>query len=248
MVTPRNAYAWFAAVAHTALARMLLLSLALHIAFIMVVQPRPGREHTGLRIINARIVDTPPPSTPPAEPVPDVAVPEDLPKPPLVPVPPATTEVVAVPEPAAAAPASDAARPEAPPAVARSTPKVDETQFSRMPARDTASALPSVPVMVDTNWYQARQLDVQPKARHAIEPEYPDEARRNGVEGTVTLRVRVDEFGVVKDVEIDVGTPPGVFDESALRAFKAGEFIPARLSGRPVRAEIRIRVTYHLND
>jgi protein TonB len=116
------------------------------------------------------------------------------------------------------------------------------------PANNTTASLPSVPVMIDTNWYEARQLDVQPRASQPINPAYPSDAQRRGQQGTVKLKLKVDEFGAVRDVEVEGGNPPGVFDDSALAAFKNAHFEPARKEGQPVRALIYIRVRYELGD
>jgi protein TonB len=224
---------------------MLLLSLGVHVALVMAVQPRPGSAIPYTHVISARIVETKSekaPDRPPDQPVPD-----DLSQALKLPPPVQTPAVTPVPSPV----------PEAPRAVVAAAPvRVDtparavepEQLPSRQPTRPDESALPSIPVMIDTNWYSARQLDVQPRARHAIEPDYPVEARKSGIEGVVTLIVRVNELGEVKSVKVESGTPPGVFDASAIKAFEAGSFLPARLAGRAVRAEIRIRVTYQLND
>jgi len=116
------------------------------------------------------------------------------------------------------------------------------------PAGSAAPALPSIPVMVDSTWYEARQLDVQPRASQPINPVYPPDAVRRNQQGSVKLKLKVDEFGAVKDVEVEEGDPPGVFDESALDAFKKGRFEPAMKNGQPVRALIYIRVRYELGD
>ncbi len=236
--------AYVAGLARQPLARMLLLSLAVHASFMLGIRPRPGGLPVETTVISARLIepprsaivpepveahreDTPPDAPPPAppkpgyDPVPATGAAAPVPAPPGAPIREATT--------AAPAPAS-------------------QPEPSRAPAPPDDSPLPSVPVMLDTNWYQARQLDLQPKARQAIVPDYPMSARRAGQEGHVILIVRIDELGDVKDVKIESANPPGVFDDSARAAFERGRFVPARLAGRPVRAEIRIRVTYQLND
>lgn len=221
--------------------RMLLLSLGLHAAVIMIVQPRPFPDVAEIVVIDARL----------SERTGDQAVPEVPP-----PAPPtALSEAAPSPTPQAVSRPELAAVPERPAAVATAKPTAPmpklEAPVVPPPAARTESAvtpsLPSVPVMIDTNWYEARQLDVQPVAARAISPRYPPDAARQGIEGTVKLRLRIDEFGVVKDAEVEEGDPPGVFDESALEAFRKGQFRPAQKDGRPVRALIYIRVRYELD-
>lgn len=237
-----------AALVHLArlpLSRMLLLSLGVHVALVLTVQPRPGSAIPYTHVISARIVEQPAVAEP--DKFPDQTVPDDLLDALRLPLP-AEAEAVARQVEPAREPTRKAVA-VAPERVEMPARQVDsELNPSRHAAPPDAAVLPSVPVMIDTTWYTARQLDVQPKARDAIRPDYPEEARKAGIEGVVTLIVRVNEFGEVKDVKVESATPEGVFDDSAVKAFEAGAFLPARLAGRAVRAEIRIRVTYQLDD
>lgn len=224
------------------LSRMLLLSCALHVAVVMIVQPRVFPNIDQEVVISARLMD------PEAEaaveealPLPETTVPEKI----------AVPESVKPPLPEPAPPTSESTPVPVQKSEAASTaPALVTTDSQPQPesAPRPSQALPSVPVMVDPTWYEARQLDVQPKAAAAITPRYPPDAQRQGIEGSVKLRLRIDEFGAVHEVEVEEGDPPGVFDESALEAFRKGRFIAARKDSRPVRAQILIRVRYELDD
>lgn len=222
------------------MARMLLLSLSLHVAVVMLVQPRGYVAHQVVTVINAQLTTAPPASPPPAP----AAVPV---KPAVQPLAePAALEPVR-PEPSVPA-RQDNAKP-APVLDARPAVTAPEAKTAVVrPAASDSLALPSVPVLVDTNWYEARQLDVQPRASQPINPIYPVEALRRNQQGTVKLKLKVDEFGVVRDVEVQESEPPAVFENSSLDAFKHGHFEPARKDGRPVRALIYIRVRYELDN
>jgi protein TonB len=100
--------------------------------------------------------------------------------------------------------------------------------------------------MVDTTWYGARQLDVQPRTLKPVQPAYPPQARRRGLEGTVKLQLRIDEYGVVQEAAVEEGDPPGVFDAAALDAFRTARFLPAQKNQRPVRALVHVRVVFKL--
>lgn len=110
------------------------------------------------------------------------------------------------------------------------------------------SSLPSLPMGIDTTWYQARQVDVQAKAIGRVEPVYPLEAQRRNQEGTLKLMLRIDDLGRVLSVEVVEANPPGVFDEAALEAFRKARFQPAMKDGRPVRYQAYIRVDFKLED
>jgi len=82
----------------------------------------------------------------------------------------------------------------------------------------------------------------------SIVPNYPDQARRRNQEGSLKLRVKIDDLGRVRDVEVVEADLPGVFDEAALDAFRNARFHPAMKDGRPVRYQAYIRVVFKLRD
>ncbi|HSN32488.1 MAG TPA: energy transducer TonB [Ideonella sp.] len=97
---------------------------------------------------------------------------------------------------------------------------------------------------VDLTYYRARDLDVQPRARQVIRPEYPDAADRQQLSGTVRLQLKLEADGRVSDVTVVNANPPGVFDDSAIKAFRDARFTPAQKAGRAVRALVVIEVVY----
>lgn len=255
------------------LTRMLLLSAALHLALIMAVQPRPFAVVDQSVVITVRLLEevvqtmaaealpeapgTPTPAhRPPAE-----AATEPVPEPPVqasspptpepAPAPPTPPEPVPMPMVAAAPPPVRAVPPEVstaqPAQVATTAPDARSGVLPRV-AAPAAGLLPSVPVMIDPTWYEARQLDVSPKTLLPIKPAYPLAAIRQGIQGTVKLKLRVDEYGEVREAEVVEADPPGVFEKSALTAFRQARFEAARRDRQPVRALIYIRVHYELND
>lgn len=77
-------------------------------------------------------------------------------------------------------------------------------------------------------------------------PDYPQMGRRMGMEGTVELQVLVDADGRVLAAD-PVGDRLGMgFESAARRAAFAARFAPARVDGRPVRAETRIAIRFRL--
>jgi periplasmic protein TonB len=114
------------------------------------------------------------------------------------------------------------------------------------PEQPEPSFLPRVPVIVDPNYYSAKEVDVLPRELATITPNYPDEALRREVAGEVTLKLLLDESGGVQTAEVVDARPPGYFEQSALEAFRAGRFAPAYKDGRPVKSLVLIRVNYEL--
>jgi protein TonB len=224
------------------LGRMLLLSLGLHLAVIMIVQPRVFPPVYEVVVISARLQDeSPPPDRPPAKATPVPMVRPEVPP---------TTLAVVTPSPSRDPDLTPPPPAPSPTAVTVPTP-VQSVSAPAAPARPQgaeAPALPSVAVLADGHWYEARQLDMPPSPVARIEPVYPSEARRRGVEGWVKLKILIDEFGVVREIGVEEGSPPGLFDHSALEAFGQSRYLPARKDGRPVRALVYRKVRYELND
>ncbi|NOY64412.1 MAG: TonB family protein [Nitrospirae bacterium] len=84
-----------------------------------------------------------------------------------------------------------------------------------------------------------------PRFSRTVMPEYPRFARRRGIEGKVVLKLRIDEKGSLKGVEV---IEPGGFGftDAALRAVRQSSFIPAHRNGRPVPAEAILTVKFRL--
>ncbi|UCF80765.1 MAG: energy transducer TonB [Acidobacteriota bacterium] len=73
----------------------------------------------------------------------------------------------------------------------------------------------------------------QPMRVHYVEPEYPEEAKRVGLEGNVILNVTVDERGNVADVAVIEGGPLGM-TEKAVEAVWKWKYEPSTLHGMPI--------------
>jgi periplasmic protein TonB len=244
----------------------LLFSLALHLAFVVVFQPAPGTSGRHTVVINARLQ----PAAAQSEPLPSnveesvAAVAESKPEP-SADLLTATTPSPAPPIPQSAAPVRvDPATTNSPPLPVTSPKPVSmplasaassaDMQASVVPPAEKSrggpqsTGLPSLPIGIDTTWYVARQVDNQPKAIGVIEPAYPEDAKRRNMEGTLKLMLKIDDLGRVQSAEVVEATPPGVFDDAALAAFRNAKFQPAMKEGRPVRYQAYFRVDFKLKD
>ena len=215
------------------------ISLGLHAAVIALVQVVPPTAMgVGEPVIEARLVPTQvaAPSVPdplPATPAVDTAEPEPVP-------------MLAPSEMDEALPVTES---EAPPASPSEPPAVVAPAAPPAPAAAPPSAFVPVPAAtmtsaVDLTYYSARDLDVHPRALREIVPEYPAEADRQRLSGTVRLQLKLEADGRVSDVEVVSASPPGRFEDSAVRAFRDARFAPAQKNGRPVRARVLIEVEY----
>lgn len=82
-----------------------------------------------------------------------------------------------------------------------------------------------------------------PKVLHKVIPSYPDELRRQGIEGHVELQVGIDPEGNVGGVRILKSVHP-YLDNSAVQALKQWKFEPVRQNGVPVPAVITLTVNF----
>jgi TonB family protein len=72
-----------------------------------------------------------------------------------------------------------------------------------------------------------------PQIAEYVQAPYPEEARKNGIEGKVTLIIELDETGAVTHAEVSAAAGNG-FDEAALQAVQSMKFTPARTAEGPV--------------
>ncbi|NUP97389.1 MAG: energy transducer TonB, partial [Planctomycetaceae bacterium] len=86
-------------------------------------------------------------------------------------------------------------------------------------------------------------------ARTTPQPEYPPLSRRRGEQGTVTLRISVDDHGVVAHVELVESSGFRRLDEAAIAGVRAWRFEPAtEASGAPIDSEVLWRVVFELKS
>ena len=88
----------------------------------------------------------------------------------------------------------------------------------------------------------------QARYRDTPRPEYPDSARREGSEGSVLLRVLVDEHGRSKKVEINSSSGSQALDHAAMEALRRWRFHPARYGDQALESWLRIPIEFRLAD
>lgn len=112
------------------------------------------------------------------------------------------------------------------------------------PVENASLAIPAVPEVPDLIHYAAKDLDIYPQLRGALNPDYPESAFAQKIAGTVTLLVLVDEAGRVTETAVVDAVPEGLFDDSAQQALSRAAFIPAQRDGRIVRSRILVSVNF----
>ncbi len=89
-------------------------------------------------------------------------------------------------------------------------------------------------------------VSARPLGGYQVKPRYPESARRQRVEGTVLLKMRITEQGHVEDVQVERSAGHPELDESAMEAVRRWRFEPARRNGEPVAILVTIPVVFKL--
>lgn len=87
-----------------------------------------------------------------------------------------------------------------------------------------------------------------PQLLHKVEPTYPENARRQNLEGKVVVRLEVSKNGSVAQVAIEQSSGQQALDSAALAAVKNWRFVPARdANDAPMRSFTTVPVVFKLN-
>jgi TonB family protein len=79
---------------------------------------------------------------------------------------------------------------------------------------------------------------------HRVEPEYPEEARQQRIQGAVMLEVRIGRDGAIQDVKLISGQP--ALANAAIAAVKQWRFKPRMVQGQPAEMQTRITLNFRL--
>ena len=142
-------------------------------------------------------------------------------------------EVEPLPEPLPAA-AGSSDMPDARPLPVDEQPQLVETAPPPPPAAVPAPATDTAPVAT------AAGDRPQPIADQSPPPSYPPAALRNGVEGSVVVRVDVDATGVPFNVTIVQRSGSRDLDRAATDAVRRWRFLPAQSNGQAVVGSIEV--------
>jgi len=126
------------------------------------------------------------------------------------------------------------------PPLPASRPPISETQSLSSAPAQPQHAVAALPAALD--YLGGARLDPGPQPIGDIEPEYPDSGFMR--EGTVVLRVLIDEAGHVDNVAVVRATPRGAFEDAAIEAFGKALFSPGRAAGVPVKSQITVEVHF----
>ena len=78
-----------------------------------------------------------------------------------------------------------------------------------------------------------------------IEPDYPEAARKAGIQGVVILQAVIATSGWIEELRLTKSVFPAL-DEAALRAVRRWRYRPATLNGRAVRVLLSVTAEFRL--
>ena len=115
-------------------------------------------------------------------------------------------------------------------------------------SQDTISvdAVSAMHVCSDKNPASAGPCATTPRPLSKINPSYPEKARQNRKEGTVTLGLTVSKNGSVSGVHVVNGIDKEI-DQAAIDAVSQWKFDPGTYQGDPVDVDLAVTVNFRLN-
>jgi protein TonB len=79
-----------------------------------------------------------------------------------------------------------------------------------------------------------------------VVPVYPEEAKRQGIQGTVKLHALVDRYGSVKSMQPVSG--PAILGAAVVNAVRQWQYTETKLAGQPVETEVDVAVVFRLSN
>lgn len=110
---------------------------------------------------------------------------------------------------------------------------------ARVQAPAKAAGLPSAEI-----YFRSSEVDERARPLNEVNLAYPERALASGLSGVVTLRLKIDHQGVLRDAAVVDARPAGVFESAALEAVLGLKFRPAIRKGVAVGSVKTIEVPF----
>ena len=113
------------------------------------------------------------------------------------------------------------------------------------------NSAPSVPVLAKSPApMPAKRMRIASRVAeanliHDVAPQYPSEAGRARIEGTVVLMALIGKDGSVHDVQVESGLP--ILAQAAIDAVRQWRYRPYVIDGEPVEVDSRITINFTLS-
>ena len=96
-----------------------------------------------------------------------------------------------------------------------------------------------------TNYIPFYKVEKRPEFTHQAALEYPSQARRLKIEGTVIIEADIDSEGNLVQIRLIRNAGFG-FDEAAIAMMEASAFSPAMMDGRAVGVRMRFTIKFEI--
>jgi TonB family protein len=110
--------------------------------------------------------------------------------------------------------------------------------------KELEAQVPLMETMVTKPQWQVPAEVMRRRIRHNVVPEYPQDARRARVQGTVTLDAVVSAEGTVTQLKYVTG--PEALSQAAMNAVRWWRYEPYVVDGRPAAVETTVAVDFRL--
>jgi protein TonB len=80
-----------------------------------------------------------------------------------------------------------------------------------------------------------------------VAADYPPEAARKGVEGSVDVSFTISPEGKVSDITVTNAVPSDIFNRAAIAAVRRWKYEPKTVNGVPVEAHQQLRLQFKLD-
>lgn len=90
-------------------------------------------------------------------------------------------------------------------------------------------------------------VEVKPKPIRLTTPAYPEEARKNGIEGMTVVKALVDHDGTICITQLLESSGHEILDNAALLAVQTSTFTPASHEGQPAKVWVSIPIKFKLS-
>jgi TonB family protein len=97
---------------------------------------------------------------------------------------------------------------------------------------------------VEAESVQDREATAERETTRRVEPQYPEAARAQGIQGAVVLEVHIGAGGAVEEVEVISGSP--LLAQASADAVRQWKFQPRMAKGHPAEMQIRITLNFRL--
>lgn len=124
--------------------------------------------------------------------------------------------------------------------IKENTKKVTKTNDNKKQELKTAKTGNNM--LSQTEKFIAGRADYIPK------PKYPLASRRKKEEGTVIIKVYLNNTGRAEKWELYKSSGYAKLDTEALKVIKKAKFTPASSNGKPVSSHINLKITFDLKD